>query len=154
MRGKNTKKRNKLVDAGSDATRQPGEAACQREREDGLGADASQTDRQLTRTMDPNESDSKVTTQRFALAFDKYGSTTVVVLSVFFPGPVKAPHDLSLWNFSDLLDYKAMLKLNSCACPCRGLKLACSIVVTNWFSPSLPSAQGVHVPGRVVLHAR
>lgn len=128
MRGKNTKKKNKLVDAGPDTTRQPGEAARQREREDGLGADDSQTDRQLTRATDPNESDSKVTNQRFALAFDKYGSITVVVLSVFFPGPVKAPHDLSLWNFSDLLDYKAMLKLNSCACPRRKLKLACSIV--------------------------
>lgn len=111
MRGKNTKKRNKLPESGPDATCQAGEGAPQEEPE------VSQRDKQLSRTTkDPNKPDPKVTNQGYALAFDKHGSTTVVVMSVFFPAPIKAPHDLSLWNFSDLLDYSAMLRLNSCAC--------------------------------------
>jgi hypothetical protein len=112
MRGKNTKKRNKVTEAPAEADRDrlPSDHAAAWSHYAGLASDTTRSGRQPSELVER----SKVTNRGYARAFDKEGSTTVEVLSVFFPAPIKAPHDMSLWNFSRMLDYKGMLQLHNC----------------------------------------
>ena len=111
MRGKNTKKRNKVAEVPSEADRDR-QSSDQTAWPPRAGA-VPDTTRSGNAHYELVER-SKVTNRGYVRAFDKEGSTTVEVLSVFFPAPIKAPLDLTLWNFSHMLDYKAMLKLNNC----------------------------------------
>lgn len=122
MRGKNTKRRSKTAGSlPSGATRPSVEEEVQASHQEPQleeNAAAAAAVEPLTSHQEEEAAvthpSTKVTSRGYARAFDKTGSTTVVVMSVFLPAPVKAPHDLSLWNFSHLLDHKAMLKLNNC----------------------------------------